>query len=58
MKEYMPRTNFITRTIDALEGEFSIETTDLEAVEPASNTKFVHSSKILTERELQEAALG
>ena len=58
MKEYMPRTNFITRTVDALQGEFSVETTDLEAVESPSNTKFIHSSKILTERELEEAALG
>uniref|UniRef100_A0A164UK26 BPL/LPL catalytic domain-containing protein n=1 Tax=Daucus carota subsp. sativus TaxID=79200 RepID=A0A164UK26_DAUCS len=58
MKEYMPRTNFITRTVDALQGEFSVETTDLEAVESPPNTKFIHSSKILTERELEEAALG
>lgn len=58
MKEYMPRTNFISRTVDALEGEFSVKTIDLEAVESSPDTKFVHSSKVLTERELEEAALG
>ncbi|XP_074361478.1 uncharacterized protein LOC141701733 isoform X2 [Apium graveolens] len=60
MKEYMSRTNFITRTVHALEGEFSIETIDMEAVgvESAPHTKFVHSSKLLTEWELEEAELG
>ncbi|KAK1373366.1 BPL/LPL catalytic domain-containing protein [Heracleum sosnowskyi] len=56
MKDYMPRTDFINRTVDAVEDEFSIRTIELEEAEVSPNTKFVHSSKILTEKELEEAA--
>ncbi|WOG95422.1 hypothetical protein DCAR_0414741 [Daucus carota subsp. sativus] len=52
------KDKFHHKTVDALQGEFSVETTDLEAVESPPNTKFIHSSKILTKRELEEAALG
>lgn len=54
MKDYMPRKDFIRRTVDAVEDEFSVRTIELEAVE--SFPKFVHSSKILTEQELEEAS--
>lgn len=56
MKDYMPRTDFINRTVDAIEDEFSIRTIELEEAQSSPNTEFVHSSKILTAQELEEAS--
>lgn len=56
MKDYLPRSDFITGTVDTVGSHFSIRLTELGAVKPPPNMKFAHSSKLLTEGELEEEA--
>ncbi|XP_034711845.1 uncharacterized protein LOC117934279 isoform X2 [Vitis riparia] len=56
MKDYMPRSVFVDRTIKAVETHFSVRPVELEAMETNLNSKFPHSTKLLTEQELEAAA--
>lgn len=55
MKDYVPRSDFITRTVETVKSQFAIRSTDLDEVN--SPLSFAHSSKLLTTQELEEAAL-
>lgn len=59
MKEYMPRSVFIDRTVEAVETQFFVRPVQLEAAmeETGLNSKFVHSTKLLKEQELEAAGL-
>ncbi|XP_027121521.1 uncharacterized protein [Coffea arabica] len=57
MKDYLPRLNFINRTVRALGNHFSLKSMKMEEIEPASNTKFKPTSRPLRKQELEEAAL-
>lgn len=52
----MPRSVFVDRTIKAVETHFSVRPVELEAMETNLNSKFPHSTKLLTEQELEAAA--
>lgn len=56
MKDYLPRSDFITGTVDTVGSHFSIRLKEPRSVLKATNMKFVHSSKLLTVDELEEAA--
>lgn len=55
MKEYLPRSEFIERTIKAIEAQFSVKSISLEAIDVPSASEFVHTTRLLTEQEIQEA---
>ncbi|KDP35442.1 hypothetical protein JCGZ_10825 [Jatropha curcas] len=54
MKEYIPRSVFIERTLEALETHFSVKA-NLDAVQATNAEGFVHSPKLLTKQELEDA---
>ncbi|KAE8124018.1 hypothetical protein FH972_018930 [Carpinus fangiana] len=56
MKDYMPRSIFIDKTVDATKTEFSLRLRESEAIETPSNAKFCHSTRLLTMQELEAAA--
>ena len=56
MKDYLSRSVFIDRTIEATKTHFSLRSTDLEAIETPANTKFCPSTRLLTMQELETAA--
>ncbi|KAF3952490.1 hypothetical protein CMV_021958 [Castanea mollissima] len=56
MKDYLSRSVFIDRTIEAAKTHFSVRSTDLEAIETTANTKFCPSTKLLTMQELETVA--
>ncbi|KAJ8753607.1 hypothetical protein K2173_022848 [Erythroxylum novogranatense] len=55
MKEYMPRSLFIERTVEAAKNQFSLQLAQSEDIQTLSDTKFSPSSKQLTEQELKAA---
>ncbi|CAI9753096.1 unnamed protein product [Fraxinus pennsylvanica] len=55
MKDYIPRSNFIDRTIDAVGNHFLVRSMELEAIKYPSGTKFQPSSRLLRKQELEEA---
>lgn len=55
MKDYLSRSEFINKTIDATRNHFSVETAGFEAVKPPSNLKFNPTSRLLTNKELEAA---
>uniref|UniRef100_A0A2P2LHK5 Uncharacterized protein LOC103931360 isoform X3 n=1 Tax=Rhizophora mucronata TaxID=61149 RepID=A0A2P2LHK5_RHIMU len=55
IKDYMSRSDFIERTVQATGSQFTLQSAGLEAVEAQSNTKFSPMSKILTRQDLQAA---
>ncbi|KAI3970917.1 hypothetical protein MKX01_024564 [Papaver californicum] len=57
MKEYMPRSAFIEKTLSSVGSRFLVEPRSLEAIGAHSGTTFTHSTSLLTKQEL-EAALG
>ncbi|KAI3927361.1 hypothetical protein MKX01_027592 [Papaver californicum] len=57
MKEYMPRSAFIEKTVSSVGSRFLVVPTSLEAIGAHSGTAFTHSTSLLTKQEL-EAALG
>lgn len=57
MKDYLPRSNFIDRTVLALGNHFSLKSMKMEEIEPASNTIFKPTSRPLRKQELEAAAL-
>ncbi|KAH0975721.1 hypothetical protein GBA52_017620 [Prunus armeniaca] len=58
LKDYIPRSVFLDKTVDALGTQFSVRSEQLDAFEATSNTKFVPSTRLLTRKELEEAAFG
>ncbi|GJV62570.1 hypothetical protein Tco_1473398 [Tanacetum coccineum] len=57
MKDYISRSDFINKTIDAARSQFYVELTEFEAIKPPSNLKFTPTSKLLTTQELEAAAI-
>lgn len=57
MKEYMPRSEFIERTIKAVGDEFSVSPVSLESLNSDSVSEYVHTTKLLTEQEIREASI-
>uniref|UniRef100_A0A5B7AQE1 Putative lipoate-protein ligase A isoform X1 n=1 Tax=Davidia involucrata TaxID=16924 RepID=A0A5B7AQE1_DAVIN len=55
MKDYMPRTVFIGKTVQAIENYFTVEPLNLDADSAVHDTEFVHSTNLLTKQELEEA---
>lgn len=56
MKDYLPaRSTFIEKTITALQSHFLLRPVDQEAIATASNTTFPQSTRLLTNRELEDA---
>ncbi|XP_021745721.1 putative lipoate-protein ligase A [Chenopodium quinoa] len=53
MKDVLPRSEFIHRTIKAAETHFSLTSIPLDQIESLDSTKFNPSSKILTTEELE-----
>ncbi|KAJ0533090.1 putative lipoate--protein ligase [Helianthus annuus] len=57
MKDYISRSDFISRTIDAAGRLFSVESTEFEAVKSSSNVNFTPTSRLLTNQELEAASM-
>jgi len=57
MKEHMPRSEFIERTIKAVRDEFSVSPVSLESLYSDSVSEYVHTTKLLTEKEIREASI-
>ncbi|KAG5013868.1 hypothetical protein AAZX31_09G216400 [Glycine max] len=55
MKEYVPRSEFIEKTIKAIGGQFSVKSISLESIDIPSVSEYVHTTRLLTEQEIQEA---
>ncbi|KAE9586609.1 hypothetical protein Lal_00004672 [Lupinus albus] len=55
MKDYLARSEFIERTIKAIGAQFSVKPISLESIDIPSASEFVHTTKLLTEQEIQEA---
>ncbi|XP_008239929.1 PREDICTED: lipoate-protein ligase LplJ [Prunus mume] len=58
LKDYIPRSVFLDKTVDALGTQFSVRSEQLDAFEATSNINFVPSTRLLTRQELEEAAFG
>ncbi|KAK7340559.1 hypothetical protein VNO77_21266 [Canavalia gladiata] len=56
MKEYLPRSEFIERTIKAIGAQFCVKPISLESIDVPSVSEYVHTTKLLTEEEIQEAS--
>ncbi|KAL2329954.1 hypothetical protein Fmac_017535 [Flemingia macrophylla] len=56
MKEYLSRSEFIERTIKAIGGQFSVKSTGLESIDVPSVSEYVHTTRLLTEKEIQETS--
>ncbi|KAK7283552.1 hypothetical protein RIF29_13135 [Crotalaria pallida] len=55
MKDYLPRSEFIERTIKAIGAQFSVKSISLESIDIPSASEFVHTTRLLTEQEIREA---
>ncbi|XP_057436017.1 uncharacterized protein LOC130728533 isoform X2 [Lotus japonicus] len=55
MKEYLPRSEFIERTIKAIETQFSVKSISMESIDVPSVSEYVHTTRLLTEQEIREA---
>ncbi|KAL5544499.1 hypothetical protein UlMin_008283 [Ulmus minor] len=55
MKDYMPRSMFIDRTIEALETDFSLRCIEPNGMASFLDEKFRHSTRLLTRQELEAA---
>ncbi|TQD79194.1 hypothetical protein C1H46_035232 [Malus baccata] len=56
MKDYIPRSVFLEKTVEAIGTQFSVRPELSDTIEATSNTKFVPSTRLLTRQELEEAA--
>ncbi|KAK3212640.1 hypothetical protein Dsin_017346 [Dipteronia sinensis] len=56
LKEYLPRSVFIDKTVESIETYFSVNPTSMEAIDESQGAEFVHSTKLLTRQELEEAS--
>ncbi|KAA8521996.1 hypothetical protein F0562_012690 [Nyssa sinensis] len=52
MKDYMPRTVFIAKTVKAVENYFTVEPLNLEVDSALRDTEFLNSTSLLTNQEL------
>ncbi|XP_071703505.1 uncharacterized protein [Rutidosis leptorrhynchoides] len=57
MKDYVSRLDFINKTIDAAASHFSVKSTDFDEVKLISDSKFTPTSRLVTEEELEAAAI-
>lgn len=57
MKEHMPRSEFIERTIKAIGTQFSVMPVSKESIDVPSDSEYVHSTRLLTEKEILEASV-
>lgn len=57
MKDYISRSDFINKTIDATRSQFSVTSTEFDSVNSLTNSKFTPSSRLLTKQELETAAI-
>ncbi|CAJ2668999.1 unnamed protein product [Trifolium pratense] len=57
MKEHMPRSKFIERTIKAVGDEFSVSPVSLDSIDIDSVSEYVHTTRLLTEQEIREASI-
>ncbi|KAJ0525091.1 putative lipoate--protein ligase [Helianthus annuus] len=57
MKDYISRSDFLSRTIDAAGRLFTVESTEFEAVKSSSNVNFTPTSRLLTNQELKAASM-
>ncbi|KAI4346615.1 hypothetical protein L6164_007496 [Bauhinia variegata] len=57
MKEYLPRSEFIERTTEAIGAHFSVKPTSLEAIDLPSASEFVPTTGLLTEQEIRESCI-
>ncbi|KAD5507872.1 hypothetical protein R6Q59_031427 [Mikania micrantha] len=55
MKDYISRSDFISKAIDAAGSHFSVKSTEFEVIKPPSNVKFTPTSRLLTKEELEAA---
>ncbi|KAK7394484.1 hypothetical protein VNO78_15013 [Psophocarpus tetragonolobus] len=55
MKEHLPRSEFIERTIKTVGGHFSVKSISLESIDVPSVSEYVHTTRLLTEQEIREA---
>ncbi|XP_050226750.1 uncharacterized protein LOC126676565 [Mercurialis annua] len=55
MKEYLSRSEFIERTVKALETHFLIEPITLEGFNASNESAFIPSTRLLTKQELEDA---
>ncbi|XP_038698515.1 uncharacterized protein LOC119996076 isoform X2 [Tripterygium wilfordii] len=55
MKDYMSRSDFIEKTVEAVEAHFSLKQVSLETIAAPDASGFVHSTQLLTKHELEEA---
>ncbi|XVF09050.1 hypothetical protein REPUB_Repub07fG0057700 [Reevesia pubescens] len=58
LKDYMPRSTFINKTVDATGTQFSLRSFQLEATETRFETEFNPSTRFLTDGELEAAAVA
>ncbi|KAG2679286.1 hypothetical protein I3760_11G044700 [Carya illinoinensis] len=58
MKDYMPRSTFIDKTEGAIDTHFSLRSRESEDIETLPNIQFSPSTRPLTKRELEAAALA
>ncbi|MBA0732225.1 hypothetical protein Gogos_016330, partial [Gossypium gossypioides] len=58
MKDYMPRSTFMDKTVEATETQFSLRPIQLEAIRTCSEAEFCPSSRFLTNEELDAAAVA
>nr|XP_043607337.1 putative lipoate-protein ligase A [Erigeron canadensis] len=57
MKDYLSRSDFINKTIDAAGSHFSVKSSEFDALKLRSNSKFTPTSRLLTKQELEAAAI-
>ncbi|KAL3844775.1 hypothetical protein ACJIZ3_002178 [Penstemon smallii] len=57
MKDYIPRSSFIDRTIHAVGSHFRLRSPEPEAIQTPLGTKFEPSSRILRKQDLEEAIM-
>ncbi|KAE8693158.1 MYB110 protein [Hibiscus syriacus] len=58
LKDYMPRSTFIDKTVEAAGTQFSLRSFEPEATESCSETDFHSSTRFLTNEELEAAAVA
>ena len=55
MKEYLSRSLFVEKTIEALETHFSLQPMNSETIGVVREGGFVHTTSLLTKQELKDA---
>ncbi|KAK3036613.1 hypothetical protein RJ639_030182 [Escallonia herrerae] len=55
MKDYLPRSAFINKTVEAIENHFLTKPVNVDIDAVTSCTDYMHTTKLLSEQELEEA---